>query len=124
MRLRNLTPDEHGDVAVLRRRLQATHGSEAATAPFMTEWLTVPAAGGGVRLHGLCWGHPGLGDTVVTTTPVVEMTEAYARTSSGRLYLLGPEDRDHSRKRRLQGNRGPLVIAAAAEPEAVPDFRR
>ena len=99
MRLRDLSPDELADVAVLRHRLRATHGAEAATAPFLTEWETRPLPGGGLRLHGLCWGHPGLGDTLVTTSAVVELSESHARTASGRLYLLGPEDRDHRRRR-------------------------
>ena len=123
MRLRDLSPDELADVAVLRQRLRATHGAEAATAPFMSEWSTRPVPGGGLRLHGLCWGHQALGDTVVTTTPVTEMSEGHARTASGRLYLLGPEDRDHRRRRALQGQRGPLVIAPAGEPGDTPAFR-
>lgn len=124
MRLRDLSPDELANVAVLRHRLRASHGAEAASAPFLTEWSTRPVPGGGLRLHGLCWGHPGLGDTLVTTSAVVELSEAHARTESGRLYLLGPEDRDHRRRRALTGQRGPLVIAPAGAPEDTPAFGR
>lgn len=123
MRLRDLHADELAHVETLRQRLRASHGPEASSAPFLTEWSTRPVPGGGVRLHGLCWGHPGLGDTLVTTTPVVEMSEAHARTESGRLYLLGPEDRDHRRKRALRGQRGPLVIVPAGEPGDTPALR-
>jgi len=124
MRLRDLSPDELANVAVLRHRLRASHGAEAATAPFLTEWSTRPVPDGGVRLHGLCWGHPGLGDTLVTTTPVIELSESHARTESGRLYLLGPEDRDHRRRRALTGQRGALLIAPAGAPEDTTTFGR
>lgn len=119
MRLRDLTPTEAGDVAVLRHRLRAAHGPEADTAPYLTDWLTRPCQGGGFRLHGLCWGSS-VGDVIMTTSRVVEMTDAYARTETGSLYCLGTEDREHRRKRAIRGQRGPLVVAPAPEPEASP----
>lgn len=116
MRLRDQTPDEAAKLAVLRHRLKATHGEEAATAPLLTEWITRPAQGGGFRLHGLCWGSAVVGDTIMTTSRIVEMTETYARIATGSLYLLGREDPEHRRERTMRGRRGPLTVAPAPEP--------
>ncbi|WP_267358509.1 MULTISPECIES: hypothetical protein [unclassified Methylobacterium] len=103
-------------MTALRDHLRQTHGDEAATAPLLTDWITRPHQGGGFRLNGLCWGST-VGDTIMTTSRIVEMTESYARTQTGSLYVLGREDREHKRERRMKGQRGPVLLAPAEEPE-------
>lgn len=125
MRLRDQTDEEATAAAAVRARLAVAFGDEAATAPFMDGWeLKRAPVGLGVVLFGLCWGHPLHGDAFVTTSNVVELGEGYARTASGRLYALGREDREHRRRRVLTGQRGPVRIELAPEPDAAPGIRR
>lgn len=124
MRLRDQTPSEAEATATLRARLAERFGDEARAAPFIEGWELKRAAGGGVALFGKVWDHPVHGHAFITTSPVVELGPDHARTASGRLYVLGREDRDHRRRRALTGNRGPVRIEMPVEAAALPEFRR
>jgi len=126
MRLRDQTESELVAVALLRARLRRTlagdeRADRIADAPYIEDWSTVNLGGGKRGLRGLCWGHPVLGDVIMTTSAVVEMGEAHAVTESGRFYVVGREDREHRRKRALKGDRGPLrIVPADPEPAFKP----
>lgn len=116
MRLRELTPAEQADIA---RRKDAVREALAKVeapwnpgavavdeAPFLDDWSTHPYPGSGrTCLRGFCYGHPVLGDTIVTTSPVEHQGPGWAITKS-RLYVLGTENRVHKRDRILAGRRG------------------
>lgn len=127
MRLRELRPDELVEVELRRARVRATleelrepwnpGPAAVADAPYLDRWEVCAYPGTDKPcLKGLCYGHPRFGDTVVNTSAIVHCGPGWAITEgSGRLYVLGREDRQHKRARILSGRRG-----AFRPPMAVP----
>lgn len=118
VRLRDLTSRELADVAGRRARVrEALSGLDApwvpdpaavGAAPFLDLWEARSYPGTDRPcLRGLCWGHPVLGDTAVTTSVIVHRGPGWIVTEgSDRLYVLGREDRRVRPSRVLSGRRG------------------
>lgn len=134
MRLRDLTTAELADVAARRERVrEALAGrteawvptAEAiAAAPFLDDW-ELRAYPGTSRpcLRGLCWGHPGYGDTVVNTSIIAFCGPGWVITEGcGRLYVLGREGRPAERPRITFGRRGVPPRAPPPRPAPAADI--
>lgn len=117
MRLRDLTSVEKALIEARRDRVRAALAraelpwpptqAEVDAAPYIDEWIERYYPGTrDICLQGFCWGHPFLGDTIVTTSVVVHRGEGWAITESGRVYLLGLEDPENRRRKALSGARG------------------
>jgi hypothetical protein len=133
MRLRELTPSEKADIDRRRATVREALAGIAAPwnpgaaavdeAPFLDDWSTHPQPGGRTSLRGFCYGHPVLGDTIVTTSEIEQQGPGYAVTRNT-LYVLGTENRDHKRDRILAGRRGrfrPTQGTVASPAEDVVD---
>lgn len=116
MRLRDLTSVERALIEARRDRVRAAlaraelpvppTAAEVDAAPFLDDYFERFYPGTRETcLHGRCWGHPVLGDTIVTTSIVVHRGEGWAITESGRVYLLGREDPEHRLRKALSGGR-------------------
>lgn len=117
MRLRDLTSVEKALIEARRDRVRAALAkaelpwpptqAEIDAAPFLDEWIERYYPGTSeLCLHGLCWGHPVLGSTLVTTSVVVHRGKGWAVTESGRVYILGQPDPEHRQSKALSGPRG------------------
>ncbi|MGU3284686.1 hypothetical protein [Methylobacterium mesophilicum] len=94
-----------------------------AAAPYLDRWETSRYPGTDRPcLVGTVYGHPVAGDAFLTTSVIRHQGNGFAITeSSGRLYVLGREDRQHKRARILSGPRGAFRPAQAAPPSPSED---
>ncbi|GJD45839.1 hypothetical protein AFCDBAGC_3716 [Methylobacterium cerastii] len=133
MRPREMRPDELVEMALRRARLREVvenlqadwnPGADAvAAAPYLDRWETSRYPGTDRPcLKGTVYGHPVAGDAFLTTSVIRHQGNGFAITeSSGRLYVLGRENRQHKRTRILSGRRGAFRPAQAAPPSPSED---
>lgn len=128
MRPRELRPDELMEAELRRARLREVlqdlrepwnpGAAAVAAAPYLDRWETARHPWTGQPcLKGTVYGHPTHGDAFLTTSAILHQGNGFVITAgSGRLYVLGREDRAHKRARILSGRRGAFRPARAAPP--------
>lgn len=133
MRPRELRPDEMAEMAIRRARLREVlqdlrepwnpGAAAVAAAPYLDRWETARYPGTDRPcLRGIVYGHPVAGDAFLTTSVIRHQGNGFVITEgSGRLYVLGREDRAHKRARILSGRRGAFRPPQATPPTTSDD---